>query len=285
MEKVGYSPEGAWAGGWGGSLQGPHPLNLHRQDLGSSVPPRGPPPAPGPLAVCVAQALPSSSLGPGSNPLNEPTLPPGVVKRLGGDRGDNRVLGTASVLWPREEGRESRPGPRICERCSPKQEQAGGQQGETPGFLTPAPRKSDSPQAEQEWGWKIRKTLAERQEKAMGPPWTHKGAASRPGSQLCSSGSQERNLLPSPSPGPQLAPSGGDSVDQGGPPQPGHKCLPRESEHRPPEKPTLRGTGHGVKILQGRLSFLSNPQDLPLAHSPLEPPRTKGWSQNPWRNG
>lgn len=169
MEKVGYSAEGAMAGGLGGSLQGPHPLNLPRQDLGSSVPPRGPP-APGPLAGCVAQALPSSSLGPGSNPLNGPTLPPGVVKRLGGDRGDNRVLGTASALWPHEEGRERRPGPRICEPRSPKQEQAGGQQGETPGFLTPAPRKSDSPRAEQEWGWKIRETLAERQEKVMGPP-------------------------------------------------------------------------------------------------------------------
>ena len=145
MEKVGYSAEGAWAGGLGGSLQGPHPLNLPRQDLGSSVPPRGPP-APGPLAGCVAQALPSSSLGPGSNPLNGPTLPPGVVKRLGGDRGDNRVLGTASALWPHEEGRERRPGPRICEPRSPKQERAGGQQEETPGFLTPAPRRSDSPE-------------------------------------------------------------------------------------------------------------------------------------------
>lgn len=108
MEKVGYSAEGAWGWGWG-SLQGPYPLNLPRQDLGSSVPPRGPPAPLGPLAGCVPQALPSSSLGPGSNPLNRPTLPPGVVKRLGGDRGDSPVLGTASALWPREEGRERRP--------------------------------------------------------------------------------------------------------------------------------------------------------------------------------
>lgn len=149
MKKVGYSAEGAWGWGWG-SLQGPHPLNLPRQDLGSSVPSRGPLAPLGPLAGCVPQALLSSSLGPGSNPLNRPTLPPGVVKRLGGNRGDSPVLGTASALWPREEGRERRPGPRICERRSPKQEQAGGQQGETPGFLTPAPRKSDSPQAGQE---------------------------------------------------------------------------------------------------------------------------------------
>lgn len=50
----------------------------------------------------------------------------------------------------------------------------------------------------------------------------------------------------------------------------------------PLRRPLSGGQVHGVKILQGRLSFLSNPQDFPLAHSPPEPPRTKwGGAETP----
>ena len=46
--------------------------------------------------------------------------------------------------------------------------------------------------------------------------------------------------------------------------------LPGSLNTGPLRRPLSGGQVHGVKILQGRLSFLSNPQDLPLAHSPPE---------------
>lgn len=44
--------------------------------------------------------------------------------------------------------------------------------------------------------------------------------------------------------------------------------FPGSLNTSPLRSPLSGVQGHGVKILQDRLSFLSNPQDLPVAHTP-----------------
>lgn len=134
-----YSIEGGWGAPSGPPRFNPAPTGI-RFLLGSLSPP-------GTHWKAVwPQVLPSPSLGPVSNPLHWSTLPPRVVKKLReGDRGDNLVLVTASAQWPREEGG-------IGSEAGASVSGAGGGQSrtgqevskETPGFLTPTPRKSDS---------------------------------------------------------------------------------------------------------------------------------------------
>lgn len=98
-EKTAYSIEGAW----GAPSRVRHPSVLPRREFDSS--PSASQAPWGHWKAVWPQGLPSPSLGRVSNPLHWPALPPRVVKKLReGDRGDNPVLGTASALWPREEG-------------------------------------------------------------------------------------------------------------------------------------------------------------------------------------
>lgn len=109
---------------------------------------------------------------------------------------------------------------------------------------------------------KIRETLAERQEQGR---WTHEGS-SRPVLPLFLW--KPKSLLAPTQSGPAGAPLGRQRGPRG-PTSARPQMSSQESEHQPPEKPTLRVQGHGLDP-PDRLS-LSNPQDLPRAHTP---PRT-----------
>lgn len=85
--------------------------------------------------------LPLSGSSSGSPALaHTPTQ--GCEELREGDRGDDPVLGTASAFWPREEGGEALEASGVVLGGGQSRRQEVSK--ETPGFLTPTLRKSDS---------------------------------------------------------------------------------------------------------------------------------------------